>query len=174
MTTTVYKEKGLELHTHGKDYNLYWGPGGWICSHTYAFHCTSLEKMRQFIDFFTTWCKNLPCEGCQSHATKYITDNPMTDYLNRTGGRDKDGDMLAMFEYTVNMHNAVNRRLKKPLYNYDTIKRDYSQHNNVCHDMCMDGIDTSKYDEPVKDSFKSFNSLSWKELYDMCNNGKRM
>lgn len=163
-----YVDKGKSEYRNGSVTNKTWGFGVWNASHTYAYNCNTIDEQKQFIKYYTIICNNLLCKQCQEHAKEYLKENPMEDYLIKTGGRDRDGDMLAMFEYTFKMHNRVNERLGKRIIPYGEIKKFYGDHIGVyqCTDTCMEGLNNNPYvvKEIKPTGFKKI-EIKWENLF---------
>ena len=64
--------------------------------------------------FFTNIAQVLPCESCKEHLRQTYSEIPLDDAL---AGSD------ALFAWTVNVHNAVNKRLGKAIVSVDDAKR---------------------------------------------------
>ena len=71
-----------------------WGPPLWRFIHSFALHKSKAETRRMLYGVIQL----LPCDECRRHYIKYITEFPPS------------GDL---FEWTVRLHNSVNRRLGK-------------------------------------------------------------
>lgn len=89
-----------------------WGPLGWMTLHSVAM-CypetpTAAEKelMRSWLDMFRD---TITCPSCRGHFTTMMAAY-RTSFATMLNSRHD----LAMF--TFRAHNAVNRRLKKPVY----------------------------------------------------------
>lgn len=89
-----------------------WGPLGWMTLHSVAM-CypetpTEAEKelMRSWLDMFRD---TITCPSCRGHFTTMLATY-RTSFATMLNSRQE----LAMF--TFRAHNAVNRRLKKPVY----------------------------------------------------------
>lgn len=92
------------------------GPGVWLSMHVLAID--SIDDMS--IDFFMGWVNKmlyrLPCPTCVKHATTYLSENPMEPYrdnINEYGVRN------GMFIWSWLFHNNVNKRLNKPIIDYN-------------------------------------------------------
>jgi len=70
------------------------------------------EVRDQYAIFFEYIIKNLMCI-CKNHAYQLFIANKYFD------------NYKYLFQYTIDFHNEVNRRLKKPIYNYITILEKY-------------------------------------------------
>lgn len=99
-----------------------WGPYIWT-----VLHCLSLrikdeffEKERKtIIEFISEICDNLPCPSCASHATFTLRR------MNFTKIRTKDELINVLF----NLHNEVNRRLKKTIFEKSSLEETYKKYN---------------------------------------------
>jgi FAD-linked sulfhydryl oxidase len=104
-----------------------WGPSGWIFIHSialqYPISPTTFDKKR-YIHFFKSLGHILPCCLCQTHYQYYLkTHKKMFDraFSNRK----------SLFKWTLQFHNYVNKKLKKPKYNIQKVMMDYKQiYNN--------------------------------------------
>lgn len=85
-----------------------WGPFFWHTIHIvalgYSKEPTYSEK-KAAKEFYESFAQIIPCPVCREHYAKYITENPITPYLDNR----KD-----LFEWTVKIHNLVNKSLSKP------------------------------------------------------------
>lgn len=96
-----------------------WGPHGWKLIHTVAFnypeHPTDDDKAR-YTSFFHSLADVLPCETCRQHFGDLLKEYPVTKGLK---------SREAMSRWSVEAHNKVNRRLKKPVVSYETARKEY-------------------------------------------------
>ena len=80
------------------------------------------ELSEQLMQFFIRLCKYLPCPGCRFHCTSHMTTFPP----KFTTGEE-------VWKFTVDFHNAVNRRTNKLEVTYDEAKsllaKDLSEFN---------------------------------------------
>lgn len=89
-----------------------WGPLGWMTLHSTAFAYpefpTQAEKnlMNTWLDLFRD---TITCVHCKGHFTEMLASY-RRQFPNMLGSRQD----FAMF--TLRAHNAVNRRLRKPVY----------------------------------------------------------
>jgi hypothetical protein len=67
--------------------------------------------------FFAIMPFFLPCSVCGMHFVKEQTDMPLTEEVLSS--------MDTLSHWLVDVHNSVNRRLKKPELSYETIKKFY-------------------------------------------------
>jgi hypothetical protein len=98
----------------------HWGKPFWNVMHsvtfTYPEHPTDEDKER-IRTFFNMIPFFLPCSICGLHFVKEKMDMPLTDEVLAS--------MDSLSRWLVDVHNSVNRRLKKPELAYDTIKKFY-------------------------------------------------
>lgn len=74
---------------------------------------TDQENMGKFIYYM---CLHLPCMACRYHALTYIATNP-----------PRTQSQLSLIRYFIDFHNAVNRRIGKPVLPYrDAVERIYN------------------------------------------------
>lgn len=90
-----------------------WGPGEWNWIHTNALQVCTLNAAYYFASRLRQRCNSLPCQNCRQHAMSYLSSNPPEQWAVQFN------DDTAMFRYTVEMHNYVNRRLGKPIISMD-------------------------------------------------------
>lgn len=83
-----------------------WGPYYWGALHLAALGCPDAQVLRTFIECYKTV---LPCISCRTHFTQVLDENPVPE----------SSDPLAIFKWSVDVHNIVNERLGKPLIDYD-------------------------------------------------------
>lgn len=90
---------------------LVWGREAWHFIHlvalTYPAKPTQ-DDVREYHQFFESLGSVLPCEICAYHYREKIKDNP-----------PKLGSQMELFEWTVDIHNSVNKDNKKKIYTYD-------------------------------------------------------
>lgn len=87
-----------------------WGSQGWHFIHSVALNYpdkpTDTDK-KNYLDFFKSIGNTLPCEICSEHFSKKMEKTP-PNLKNREG----------LFNWTVDMHNAVNKENGKKTYSY--------------------------------------------------------
>jgi len=108
-----------------------WGPPIWKFFHT------MVEKMKEesFSEIGPTLlymikriCNHLPCPDCSQHATTFFSR------VHFHNIKDKQGLKITLFH----LHNLVNKRKKKPIFNVEDLARTYSGNNLIqCYnDFC--------------------------------------
>jgi hypothetical protein len=89
---------------------LVWGKEAWHFIHlvalTYPTKPTQ-DDVREYNKFFESLGSVLPCEVCAHHYREKIKVNP-----------PKLGSQKELFEWTVDIHNSVNKDNKKRIYSY--------------------------------------------------------
>lgn len=83
-----------------------WGPYYWGALHLAALGCPDAQVLRTFIECYKTV---LPCLSCRAHFTQVLDENPVPD----------SPDPMAIFKWSVDVHNIVNVRLGKPVIEYE-------------------------------------------------------
>ncbi len=88
-----------------------WGPSLWLLIHTVAATYPvdpTPEAQRQFAAFYTSLQYVIPCGGCRKGYASLIngTHRLTPEVL---------ADRLSLFKWTVDVHNAVNAKVGKPV-----------------------------------------------------------
>ena len=91
------------------NYNPYqWGPHVWATLHTLALKAdatkSAMEEELAFKTLVMSLQTLLPCDSCKDHLNDYVSGNPIEG---------------SKFEWTINLHNAVNQRLNRPVISLD-------------------------------------------------------
>jgi len=85
-----------------------WGPFFWHTIHIaalgYPKEPTYTEK-RAAKEFFESLQFLIPCSVCREHYSKHLKEHPLTTFLDRRAD---------LFRWTIDIHNEVNKALKKP------------------------------------------------------------
>ena len=97
--------------------NVEWGPIFWTLLHGMAEKAGSAplpglqgDEVRAWKIILTTLPKALACEECRTHLNAHILNNPINI-------PDKYSDLRNYIRmYLYNLHETVNRRLKKPAF----------------------------------------------------------
>jgi len=99
-----------------------WGPRCWELLHAITFSYPqkpSQATQRAALNFFNSLPLLLPCIECGEHCKQKIKENP-PDVRSR--------DTLS--RWCVNLHNEVNKMLRKSAMSYDTAKGIYNNKNS--------------------------------------------
>lgn len=86
------------------------GPGIWFGMHLDAIVAMTDALKEAFIINVNNLCDNFKCKKCQPHFRKFIDTHPLRNYWNI---RDAKGRDIGFFQWTWELHNQVNRFLKK-------------------------------------------------------------
>lgn len=102
-----------------------WGPSMWFMVHlvaaTYPTAPTAADKAN-YAAFFKSLQHVLPCPGCAVGYRTIITTEPTKMNARIFASRQ------ALFKWTVDVHNRVNAKLKKPIHsNWQTWYREYDK-----------------------------------------------
>jgi hypothetical protein len=73
-------------------------------------------RIKKLIIEFYTKFKALPCKICKTHYDKFLINRPLRILKNN----------YDLQIWTLNLHNDVNRRLNKQLFNYNASKQKYT------------------------------------------------
>ena len=80
--------------------------------------------------------EKFPCSDCKNHFEEYLRTHPPEESL---GGPED-----SLFLWTVNFHNAVNYRLKKPQVSYEEAKSIFMNDSIFCNAKCDEDEDMDK------------------------------
>ena len=101
-----------------------WGPEIWRTLHVFTIkikeECFESEK-KNIIEFIEGLCANLPCPYCSQHARAYLKKHKFKFI------KSKDQLIKIIF----NLHNDVNKRLKKPEFEEAKLLETYQKYNYV-------------------------------------------
>lgn len=98
-----------------------WGRPTWFMMHYISANLPEMltpEISTAFKAFVVCLSFILPCEECKEHMNKYIQNSEIDPYLKTR----KD-----IFGWTWYFHNEVNKRINKPVVDFDTAYKMYSQ-----------------------------------------------
>jgi hypothetical protein len=114
------------------------GPGIWFKMHIDAINAVTDALKEAFIININAVCDNFKCKKCQPHFRKFIDTHPLQNYWHI---RDSKGRDIGFFQWTWEMHNQVNRFLKK----YEpTLEEAYEFYSNSETGACFNcGSDTN-------------------------------
>jgi hypothetical protein len=91
-----------------------WGGITWVFLHTLSYKVHPEHYTLIKIDLWghvKQLCSNLPCPDCASHASQYLKKMPVPDTKEK------------FIQVLVEFHNAVNRRLGKPLFSIKDVTK---------------------------------------------------
>lgn len=86
------------------------GPGIWFKIHTDAIKATNNLLKNAFIININSLCDNFKCKKCQNHFRNFIDTHPFENYWYIYDSKGRD---IGFFKWSWELHNQVNRYLKK-------------------------------------------------------------
>lgn len=86
------------------------GPGIWFGIHIGGVQATNDERKTAYVSHINALCDNFKCKKCQPHFRKFIDTHPFKDYWNIYDSHGRD---IGFFKWGWEMHNQVNKFLKK-------------------------------------------------------------
>ena len=99
-----------------------WGRGLWTFMHYIALNypiSPTKSQVESYKMFFRSLCDILPCNVCRKEFCNLVTNPKSRFFLGRPGlfpyKQNPAAARLRLFMWTSELHNAVNRRLKKPV-----------------------------------------------------------
>lgn len=114
--------------------------------HTIAAEARTREQQECAIRDIRNLQNKFPCGECKGHFGDYLQKHPPEEVL----GKGED----SLFTWTVNFHNAVNYRLKKPQVSYEEAKSIFYDENVFCTAKCdtddTEGVKETKKKKPTK------------------------
>ena len=97
-----------------------WQSITWFLFHTISLNYND-EYKNEYINFFNTLKVIIPCRICRTH---YIQN------LNKEGMSIEDNiNKEKIFNWTVDLHNTVNKMHHKKLWSHDEARQYYQTHN---------------------------------------------
>ena len=131
---------------------LEWQPLTWHIFHTISLNYNN-EYKDEYIKFFNTFKTIIPCKECKEHFNRNIGSKPEMSIENNIN-EDR------FFNWTVDLHNLVNKKNHLTQWSYDQAKQYYTINN----------FNDEKYKlfllEYVKHNFKK-NPMKTNELMNM-------
>lgn len=86
------------------------GPGLWFKIHMDAISTNTDQLKNSYIININTLCDNFKCKHCQTHFRKFIDSHDFKKYWNIYNSKGED---IGFFKWSWELHNNVNRFLKK-------------------------------------------------------------
>jgi len=100
-----------------------WGPHLWYSMHFIALgfpnQASSIDK-KNYKNFYINLPNIIPCEECSKHLIKNLNEYPIDNYLD---SRER------LFEWTIIIHNEVNKMLGKSIWSLDKATKYYENFN---------------------------------------------
>lgn len=113
------------------------GPGVWFKMHIDAIKAVTDVLKEAFIVNINAVCDNFKCLKCQPHFRKFIDTHPLKNYWNIY---DRKGRDIGFFKWTWEMHNQVNKFLKKYEPTFDEAYEYFSDSGAGACFSCGDNI----------------------------------
>lgn len=135
------------------------GPGSWGVMHSLARKNTSLEGQKFVIRVIEDIIRTFPCMECRGHAMEYLAKNPLHTSSPKGVGGEDGGNEFTVFEWTVDFHNFVNKRLHKDYIDVQDALKLWSGENVCLEDCGEESIEIDVEDLPKvehKDLYKVF------------------
>jgi hypothetical protein len=109
-----------------------WGKEAWKFIHwvalTYPLEPTNQDK-KNYLKFFESLQDVLPCPICADHFKKNMKDHPINLESNK-----------ALFNWTVDMHNIVNKQNGKNVLTYDQAFAELNKQDKKVSEDLLKGI----------------------------------
>ena len=107
-----------------------WANPLWYMIHSCAYYARGDQKCQLFFKAFMSCLRYaLPCPKCRKHLMENLEHFDIDKYCINTEG---------LFDYTVDLHNTVNKQLGKPIISLEDAKRIYDpwvSYSNNRHQM---------------------------------------
>jgi hypothetical protein len=101
----------------------FWGPSVWRTIHAFAVGFPdepTKDEVDAIVKFFDSLNYLIPCESCREHYKQnYKMLPPMPVYSKKD-----------LVKWTFDLHNVVNRMLKKKEYSYEDFESEYELQKN--------------------------------------------
>lgn len=106
----------------------YVAPGLWVAMHFMAARIDGVKKGEEFKAYLELLKNTLPCVYCRQHMSDYLETHPLPSKYS------------SFFEWSVNFHNDVNRRLGYKQMPMEKAISLYMGDEGVCSDDCDESI----------------------------------
>ena len=131
-----------------------WGNPMWKSIHYIALgypdNATQIDKTAYY-SYFTNLYKVIPCQSCADHLRLLVVQNPITTEALKSN--------RSLFNWTVNIHNEVNKKLNKPILSDDAAFALYDNTKVVSESVPTDKK-TQKNQKDVKSASKKQRSIN--------------
>lgn len=97
-----------------------WQPLTWIIFHTLTLNYNDNYR-EHYISFFESFKVIIPCSICRNHYNSNINTSDMSIENNINSEK--------IFNWTINLHNSVNKTNHKKVWNYDEARNYYTKFN---------------------------------------------
>jgi len=115
---------------------LYIGPGAWFLIHTSAKNVSKgdFRRKKEFMDLMNNLRNEFKCMECRKHMGDYIDTHPYDPYYEIIDPVSKKD--IGLFKWSVDFHNAVNKRLGYPVLDWPTAYALWYDENDICDMDC--------------------------------------
>lgn len=128
------------------------GPGQWVVIHEIAYY-DDVNGQKFYTGFIRNFCERFRCGECRPHCISFQKNNPPDKYLKQKWG---------MSRHSFDFHNAVNKRLGKPLMDWNTYSKLYIEKDES--GVCQEGCDDT---EKKISSVQEVSPETFKKLYNV-------
>ena len=97
-----------------------WQRATWILFHTIALNYNDQYKV-EYVNFFDSLKTTIPCKICRNHYIENINKEHLSFDNNINPER--------IFNWTIDLHNEVNRMTHKGIWSYDDARNFYTRYN---------------------------------------------
>jgi hypothetical protein len=97
-----------------------WQPLSWHVFHTISLNYNPQYK-DEYITFFHTFKTIIPCSMCRNHYISHVSKDHLNIEHNINNGR--------IFDWTIDLHNSVNKSTNRREWSYDEARNYYNTHN---------------------------------------------
>jgi hypothetical protein len=97
-----------------------WGKYFWTTLHLAAMgypDSPTIEDKETYRAFYTNFGRILPCYKCSINYMRHLTELPIDESLLNS---------VSLFNWTISLHNVVNRELGKPQWNLEYARMHYT------------------------------------------------
>jgi hypothetical protein len=134
-----------------------WQPLTWIIFHSIALNYNE-NYHNEYISFFEAFKVIIPCSICRNHYIEHISKEDMSI--------EKNVNADNIFNWTIRLHNLVNKMNHKREWNYEEAKKYYMQNNfnnKILKNFIYEYIRTNFKKKPLKTIhlIKMLNSLAY-------------
>jgi len=126
---------------------LVFGPGIWISIHIMAYNSITKNEQEIFCKQVRNIVSSLTCHECRKHGSNYILNNSPENYID-------DKNNKAMFKWSCDFHNSVNKLTGKEEVKWEDMYLKYVNNAPLCQGNCITPIPPLKN---IKGSMASFN-----------------
>lgn len=125
-----------------------WGPSAWNYLHTLSFNYPikpTLKDKQKYKILFDNLGDTMPCKFCRDSYKTYYSILLIDKFLD---------DRYGLTYWLFCLHNLVNIKLNKPIYNFELVVYEYENKRARCHNSA-NLIDCKKI-IPFNDEMKQF------------------